>query len=58
MSACECKNHLGRAKNQYKSHEQALKQALWHIKRSGAKHVIVTCKTDPNIFHIITERNK
>ncbi|QEP06172.1 hypothetical protein [Glutamicibacter sp. ZJUTW] len=54
---CVCRNHMKSLKNRYSSKEAALKQAMWHMKRArGATFTIVTCKTDPAIYHIISSR--
>ena len=48
---------MGGSKNQYATREQAVKQLCWHAKRAkGAKFTIVVCKTDPQIYHIISSR--
>lgn len=54
---CQCTNHMGGTKAQYRNRDTALKQAIWHAKRGrGGTFTIVTCKTDPTIYHIISSR--
>lgn len=57
MSACLCRNHLGTFKNRYPNRDKALQQAIWHARKGrGGTFTIVTCKTDPTIFHVISSR--
>lgn len=56
-NACTCTNHMGGMKAQYRTREQAVKQLCWHARKArGATFTIVTCKTDPQVFHIISSR--
>ena len=48
---------MGGQKAQYRTREQAVKQAIWHAKRGrGGTFTIVVCKSDPAIFHVISSR--
>lgn len=57
MSACFCQNHMGGQKAKYRTRDQALKQAIWHARKGrGGTFTIVTCKSDPQIFHVVSSR--
>lgn len=57
MTSCQCTNHMGGQKAQYRTREQAVKQLCWHAKRArGGKFTIVTCKSDPGVLHIVSSR--
>lgn len=57
MSECSCTNHMGTPKARYATREQAVKQLCWHAKKArGGTFTIVTCKTDPQVFHVISSR--
>lgn len=54
---CACTNHMGGKKAQYRTREQAVKQLCWHAKRArGGTFTIVTCKSDPQVLHIVSSR--
>lgn len=57
MTACNCTNHMGGTKAQYRTREQAVKQLCWHSRKArGATFTIVVCPKDPQVFHIISSR--
>jgi len=48
---------MGGMKAQYRTREQAVKQLCWHSRKArGATFTIVVCKSDPQVFHIISSR--
>lgn len=54
---CRCSNHMGTPKVAYRTREQAVKQLCWHSRKArGATFTIVTCKSDPDVLHIISSR--
>lgn len=57
MTACNCTNHMGGHKAQYRTREQAVKQLCWHSRKArGATFTIVTCPKDPDVLHIVSSR--
>lgn len=54
---CQCRNHLGKPKQQHPSKDAALEAILRrHLYFANCK--IVKCKSNPNIWHVVTLKNK